>query len=542
VERVVLNALSRWTSGSALGTTRSTLRASSFSLLAFALVLGGFLLRAAYYQRDYPHPDEPIVLAVVGHMRSSGDWDTNWSKADLSPDLRYDQYNFSSYHDAAFLFYRLAKLIPGAEAAAWRSAVEGRHVYRFLSVLLGTIVVGQTLLLGRRAGGDGVALIAGTLAALAPLLVQDAHFARPEAFTTALTLAAVLLSWPREGEPAGTGARVLAAFCVGLLIACKVSLLLLAWLPFVGLAGGARSPQRAGSNARAGAESALRATRSTGFLILALAAGFALGAPGAVRHPGAFVHGVRALMQQYAGVHPPHGHADGGVVADLLIRYFGFSLGWLVLACAGLGGIMLARRQRWREFALLAGPVVLFGGYFATRTVFFERNLSHVVPLALVLAALGVQALAEILFKRWSVPRVATALLALALLAIAPLRVAGPLVANEFSGRGAEQREQAEQALRTRHPGAVWHAEAIVGGNPAGWLAEHFRAPASPAVLLCLTDYADDWSARELADLQAKFELRRVADAPSVFEGTPVCTLTTYHSSHQHYFVVLRAK
>ena len=75
-----------------------TIRAEWRGWLAMvAVVLLGFGLRAAYYHGGYGHPDETITTEVVGHMRSSGDWDTNWAKAtNLGADLRYDQYNFSS--------------------------------------------------------------------------------------------------------------------------------------------------------------------------------------------------------------------------------------------------------------------------------------------------------------------------------------------------------------------------------------------------------------------------------------------------------------
>ena len=89
-------------------------------LACFAIVLLGFALRAAFYQKGYTYPDEPITREVVRHMLQSGDLDTNWAKADLEPHFRFDQYNFSSYLEATFVFYRAVNLVPGLEA--WRSA------------------------------------------------------------------------------------------------------------------------------------------------------------------------------------------------------------------------------------------------------------------------------------------------------------------------------------------------------------------------------------------------------------------------------------
>ena len=95
------------------------------------IVLAGWAVRAAYHTENYGHPDETITTEVVGYMRRSGDWDTNWAKANLEPTLKYDQYNFSSHLYGTFFFYRAVKLVPGLER--WRSAEGGRWVSRCCS-------------------------------------------------------------------------------------------------------------------------------------------------------------------------------------------------------------------------------------------------------------------------------------------------------------------------------------------------------------------------------------------------------------------------
>ena len=140
------------------------------------VVLAAFVLRAAYYDAGYGHPDETITVEVVGQMRRSGDWDTNWAKAPaLEPALRYDQYNFSSHLYGTFFFYRAVKWVPGLEA--WRSRDQGFWVYRFFSVLLATAAVAQAWWLARRLTDARTALAAASLVAVLPLLVQDAHYA-----------------------------------------------------------------------------------------------------------------------------------------------------------------------------------------------------------------------------------------------------------------------------------------------------------------------------------------------------------------------------
>ena len=291
-------------------------------IAAAAMVVFGFGLRAAFYHGGYGHPDETITVEVVRHMRQSGDLDTNWAKAPtLGTDLRYDQYNFSSHLYATYWFYRFVKLVPGT--LGWRSEDEGFWVYRFFSVLLATLVVGQAMRLAERNGGRTAALGAGLLTAGAVQLVQDAHYSRPEAFVTALTMALVAIGWPREklSLPAVAGA----ALTVGLLVACKVSMALLAWLPLVPVF----AAWRGGSG------------RVRGWALVMVPvgglAGFVAGAPGAVANPAAFVNGIEFLMNQYAGLHPPHSHLNGGRVADMVGAYYVATLGWPLLACGAVG-------------------------------------------------------------------------------------------------------------------------------------------------------------------------------------------------------------
>jgi len=486
---------------------------------AIAVVLLGFALRAAWYDGPYGHPDEPITIEVVRHMRQSGDWDTNWAKAALEPDLRYDQYNFSSHLYATYFFYRFVKLLPGLEA--WRSADDGLAVYRFCAVLLAAAVVAQTVQLGRRAFGPAAALAAGGLAAVSVLLVQDAHFARPEAFVTALTLAAVAACWPRAGG--GLAAALGGAFVIGLLVAAQVSLLLLAWLPLVPWLAAGRGEVR-------------RRWHWPLWFGVAIVAGFALGAPGAIGHWDAFVHGIRHLAVQYAGAHPPHSRFDGGPAAGLLARYFFSTLGWPTLACFAFGLFALVRRRQWPALALLVGPVVLFVGYFCTRTVFFERNLSHVVPLFLLVAAAGMVEVARVVSTRarW---QAATLVLIAGAATVRPLWLVARLDGRAFSGDEGPRAAAFDDAIRARFPAAQWRTDILLTPAPLVDLATHFHASMAP-VLLRADDFHDDWTSHYVAELEKQFVVQLVAVDPGLFPDVPTCTLLTYQSTPHVYFLI----
>ena len=479
------------------------------------------MLRFAYYDSGHEQVDEQITREVVRHMRQSGDWDANWAKAAVSPDLRYDQYNFSSHLYATFLFYRLTKLLPGT--ADWRGQREGFVVYRFFVALLACIALAQTLWLGWRAGGAIVGLGAALLAALAPQLVQEAHYVRPEPFVAVLTLAAIMLCWPRDALRARR--LMAAAFCVGLLIACKVSMLLLVWMPFAPLLAAER-------------KTPVRWPLAAG-VALAILAGFALGAPGAWLNPAGFWNGVQFLGRQYTQVHPPHSHYEAAPVADLLGRYFAATLGWPALAAFALGVASLLRERRWLIAALLVAPIALFAGYFATRTVFFERNLSHVLPLFFVVAAIGVARVVNLANARFGSPRGLLAPACYALLAVRPAPISHALIFEEYPGRGNARHDRFEAEVRARHRSAEWHGELyfVPGDVPLDELAAKLRGDRR-AVLVRITDYRDERSARHVQTLHARFVAQPAGENHGSFPALPTCTLLAYHRPSYRYFLV----
>jgi hypothetical protein len=457
-------------------------------------------------------------------MRSSGDWDTNWAKAPkLESSFRYDQYNFSSYMYGTFFFYRAAKWVPWLEA--WRSRDQGFWVYRMFSALLATVVVAQAWWLARRLAGARAGLAAGALVAVVPLLVQDAHYIRPEAFVTVLTMAAVMLSLP--GERWARSRVLLAGVAVGLAIACKVSMLPLAILPVL--------PALMSGGASRGL-----ARRLGGALVLAgagIAVGFAAGVPGALWHPEVFLHGVRYLATHYVGLHPPHSHFEGGGVTEMLGGYFWATLGWPLLTVGVIGAAWLCRWRRWFEAAALVGPTALFSIYFCTRSVFFERNLSHVVPLLGVLAGIGVVAVGRVISRRIGINASFGVAAILALTLWRPTDLSIRLVQEVFSGRAEERLGQLENRLRAEHPGLEWRVSSLLNSDPLEEMARRFDLVATPLVLRA-HDYHDEWTRLQLAQLGREFEVELLGVNPSIFGDVPACTLHTYGSWTDRYYLV----
>lgn len=496
-------------------------------LVPVLVVLVGLILRVAHVDENYGHPDETITVEVVGHMRSSGDWDTNWAKAPkLESTFRYDQYNFSSYVYGTFFFYRVTKWVPGLDA--WRSRDNGFWVYRMFSALLGAIVVAQSWWLARRLAGARAGLAAGALVAVVPLLVQDAHYIRPESFLTMLTMAAVMWSLPLETRRRAYLRVFAAAAALGLAIASKVSMVALVWLPLVP-AIAAVALAEAGAGRRFGAALGL-ATSGVGL-------GFAIGAPGAVANPEAFWRGVEHLAAQYAGLHPPHSRVDGGFVAPMLGGYFWSTLGAGLVVAGTVGVFVLAARKRWIELSLLAAPVLVFAVYFSTKTVFFERNLSHVVPIFCVLGAVGLVELGRRWARRIGIRAAWVTAGLLAMVLYRPTELSGRLVWDEFSGRNLAKSAEFDDAIRRAHPDLKWRDEALLNPGPTIALTEYFTQGGTPLIFREI-DYHDEWCARYRPLLEQQFDAKLLAVVPSVFADVPGCTLHTYNSWTTRYFLV----
>ncbi len=482
---------------------------------AFALVVGcAAVLRLSALQYTYEHPDEIITVGVASHLLQWGTLDTNWHHVELLPPwFRYPQYNFSAYMLASAAALQLREWWPGGavlDVLSW---------LRAFSALLGAACVAGTFLLARHWFGAVTGLVAAALVAVHPLLVQDALYARPETFVTLLTLVLIGLL---AGRPPLRAERAFgAAVVLGVLVATKVSMLLLLPLLVLALDPHDRRPAVPGATPLGATERAYAWARAYP-MPAGLLAGFVLGAPYALVHFADFLDGVRVLRTQYGTYHWPHGTPDGGYLERVAyaLRYFNATTGvWLVVAT--IGAAVAAWRRQWRPlaaFLVALGTVVQFAGY----PVFFERNLSHVVPLLCVFAALALVTLARLVRARW---------LQAVLLLVCTAAVAGPsvrttwrLYADELSGV-SQQRLLAERHRVERHFGLT---TTIIPWTEDRALIRKMIAHTCGPVLVQMPTVRNG-AARALLDELARVDgLTEVARHLSRFEHVPPSTLHTY--------------
>lgn len=474
-----------------------------FWALLILLAVAALAWRLHAQQQRYWMADESIPLAVVQHVRSSGTLDTNWARTRVEEKFRYDQFNFSSYH----LLAAALSLNTAIDQDAPPHQLSGLlDTLRRWNAVLGALCVMLTGLLGRRLAGNAAGLVGAALAAVNVTQFQDSLYARPETFTTALTLGlALIVTSVHAVRPAAIAAAGLLA---GLLVACKVSALLLVPFVLAALLSAARE------------RTAHRILFGFG---AACGLGFLLGAPFALKAPHEYLHGVGYLFNQYGGMHWPHGVHDGSVLDRIghALAYLRHTLG-LPLLLAVLGGAIWAARfgsLRWRIVLL---GVALSGLYFMQSRVFFERNLSHVLPFAFLLAGAAAtwaaQALRQPLARR---AMLAAAALLLVLPATLPSWTLSQHVLPRHHARAAEA---FEASLRER--GMV-----VVDIDTDLPRAQALLEQTCGDLVFRLLDYGDRYTKARLAGLDGHPTLELLAHFPNPFAPIPASTLQTYHGA-----------
>lgn len=390
------------------------------------------LLRWDTWPRTY-FADELIPLAVVHHMEATGSWDTNWAHADWHGDYaggiyHITQYNFSSYHVTLRVLHGLASV--------FGITTPDLVFFRGCSVLFQLLAVVLVMHGLWRTAGRWAALAAGGFLAVMPQSVIDAHYARPETFLTLLVAVGLWCGWQCCQRDAKQWCRwdAVSAGVWGFALACKVSVLPMVALAWVFLCW-----------------RGVRGWPLLGWWAL-LAVGFCLGAPAALLDPAGFLRGAGTLLHQYrtavsepvAGMLP-----SAGVLFAYLYAFFSAPV-WVMLLLPVW--LPLPRRQKCLVYAAWLATV----GYlllFAAQQVFFERNLSHLLPLWAVLFGLAVAACSREPTHRQTTLAVLLAMLLAMLVLIAPARLSHGVVQTFFRGSTsvADMTRLHEQPLLQRY-------------------------------------------------------------------------------------------
>lgn len=499
--------------------TTKRLVATGLAILVAALLLFVANRYMINESGDVQNVDEFIPLHVVQHMHASGTLDTDWAHSDLPEEFRRVHFNFSGYILSAYAFTRI--VAPASLTSEELLLSRLRQFSRFATLALAVL----SFLMLKREIGMGYAFVASIAVLLAPLTFQDAHYARPEALGTLLFTACFLLSLQTPGSRRREIVRAMTILCIaGFLTSIKLTYALAA--AFALPVAYRFLPGRA------------LAVKSTVFFPAAVLAGMACfvacaaaGAPYAFAHPGIYREGLAALRTQYQGLHPPHSLSHYSFIGEStwISSYFVGILGWPLLLLHPLGYVPAKTRPALLVFAAIASCMLLT---FALQHVFFERNLSHLVPSFIIVSLIGVQwAFRQI--ANVSTPTSSRTALIVAAQVIAMVLVLRTPFMTTADVRRVFQMKYIERDREDldRH---IQAAESRVGADKVvdvGYVSVLFNdLPASPGcVLYKITTYRDDWSRRFVDRLRATMTIDYVR--PSRFSRLANSTLYTYHSA-----------
>jgi len=480
-------------------------RSLFLAAVVVVLLLAGVGLRWAHLGAEFHHFDEVFPSALIARFRTTGSLDMNIGDADVPAISRYNQYAGSSYHYAVLFWDAVTRRWPGWPADDGLRPPLVR--LRAFSALLSSLALLAVARMAWSTAGPWGAAAATALAAFNPTLVQDAHYARPDAFLTLLTLAYV--AFLGGTEPLRWGRVAAAAMILGILVAAKNTMGLLAVLPVVWL--GRPGGVKAGWASFAG------------FFAVALFA-FLAAEPGSWLHYAEFREGVERLRVQYSHPFPIVGALNGGGTYGMALAYFAATLGAGTAVLALLGVLDGLRNRDWRRLLLYGGPAAMFGAYFGSKTIFFERAYSPVLPGLFLLAGAGVGAVARL--RKTSVGGIAAA----ALIAIAAWPAARVCLrfTHALSGAAESRRIEFDRRLSETFKTTplletpMWNRPQLEVWRRR-WTETH-----SPFILR-VADYGDAWTASIYPELLRELPAREIQVIPGPFAGLPVSSLQVYH-------------
>jgi 4-amino-4-deoxy-L-arabinose transferase-like glycosyltransferase len=201
------------------------------ALLLFCVVLLGTVAR--FWNLDWDggaytlHPDEWALNQVVRR---------------LGPDLNPHFFFYGSF--PIYLYRGTAQALSWLSGLDWLDTSRVALIGRFYAALCSTLMLPIVFQVGRRLWGVTPGLVAASLTAAAPLLIQAAHFGTVDSM---VTLAAVAILWLSLRIADGGGNRTLLATAVvlGLAVATKLTAASFLVMPTIALlAPAARSTQQ----------------------------------------------------------------------------------------------------------------------------------------------------------------------------------------------------------------------------------------------------------------------------------------------------------
>ena len=501
------------------------------------VVCASFLwLRLDFNNRVYFHGDGDLVTELLRLMLQSGDWESNWHRLvalerfqqigqvngfDLNPVGHF--YNLGSYMVLAAAFCKLAF------ALGWDATALPLLLHCF-NVLLQIGCACLLFHLGKQLKDRWLGLVAVTCFTVFPLAVLEAHYERPESLLSLLTLATLVLAFHWKNFP--RACAILTGACIALAAAAKLNQLFLGLVPAIVILANIW-------HSRATWQQSFReATLQTLFMVIAGFALLLLVMPDIIIHGADFLREMASPYAFQKHPDPPYLVEDFSAMHQLqMVLNYHLAITGLLFVCMIAAGAICILRQNFSSVSIalrltIILPALLLIVYHAQFPGFYERSLSPLHGILMLLAACGVyQAVA--FFPKRIEPAL---MLLLTVFAVAkPIQLDTHFVNRFVKQQGNEQRLLFQQQLKQHFPG-FWIKPDI---------DDHFyvhsiipeKPPKAPRIYV-LRDYNDTASSRYLALLQQNgFHL--IGEYRSEFFGMPPNNLTIYHEAGRYWYLVL---
>jgi hypothetical protein len=235
---------------------------------------------------------------------------------------------------------------------------------------------------------------------------------------------------------------------------------------------------------------------------------------------------VQNLRHQYAGAHIPHALIDASSSFPLMALYFWQTLGAAFCILCVVGMVVLIVRGKYFQFALMALPVIFYVVFFSLQRTFFERNLSHVVPLMAILSGIGLVSASDAIRGRARAPAF---VLLLVFMLLQPAQISAKLVFVAMRTTYEERTKDYEKGLLRTQGLPVTATSSLLATSQVQRLAEMAIASQGD-ILVRIFDLNDPYTQKCLRDLKRSVNAREVGYVPSLFPQFSVNTILTYHA------------
>lgn len=476
--------------------------------------------------------DDNLVANLCDTIVHTGDWQPDWRRVQPAnaPHAFFEQevQRTDVAHDHHFNFTTHILISAGMLKLVrdWSIDMPTATLLHHIAFFWDTVSLLCILAAGRQLGGSTLAGIAAVLYTVFPLAVQGSHYARPDAFLTALASALTLLALVRHRLPSAHWA-IGNGGILALAVVCKPSQLLLSLLPgSAWLSAWIATANRKNCSLHIFLEGILL----TSTLLLCTVALFQFAKIGWQD----FADSVRTISAYYFHPAPPDSleHFSWLIQLQNISHYALTTLGIPFLLAVMTGGYLVAIRLPTAAWVLIM-PVVALVAYYSTIPTFFDRSFCVLSANLVLLAAYAIHAtITSIVTLRW---RIAAAVLLSLVIGYTPAVINYHLQTDHLRHHHGEDRRLFQNQLKSQWPG-FW-LKPVNRGDIFGR-----TLPSKPATMprIYVVEDFNDWNSRDYAQQLRDNGFVQIAEFTGDFASIPTSSLLTVHEAARFRYFIRR--